>query len=92
MTSNLNKTKKGHRRQRKPDTNRQKRKRSLIKSSFEAKVNHTKTFIKNLSNVHLMDSEILVLGQNLKFAPTPDPPNTQDLIKDLEDLARRMRT
>ena len=83
---------KGHRRQRKTDINRLQRKRSLIKSSYEAKVDHAKTFIKNLSNVHLTDSEILVLSKNLKFAPTPDPPNTRDLIKDLDDLARRMRT
>ena len=65
MTSNLNK--KGHRRQRKPDTNGQKRKRSLVKSSYEAKINHTKTFIKNLSNVHLTDSEILFWAKILNL-------------------------
>ena len=33
-----------------------------------------------------------MLSKNLKFAPTPSPPTTRDLMNDFDDLARRMRT
>lgn len=66
------------------DEKRQKQKAQAIKRA--------KSYIRNISNVTLTDSEILVLSKNLKFAPTPDPPTTREIIKDFDDMAKRMRT
>ena len=55
-------------------------------------IERAKSYIRNIANVTLTTSEIMVLSKNLKFAPTPDPPTTRDIIKDFDDLARRMRT
>ena len=60
--------------------------------ALNEKINRAKTFIKNISDVSLTNNEILVLSKNLKFVPTPRPPTTRDIIKDFDDLARRMRT
>ena len=66
------------------DEKRQKQKAQAIKRA--------KSYIRNISNVTLTDSEILVLSKNLKFAPTPDQPTTREIIKDFDDMAKRMRT
>ena len=60
--------------------------------ALNGKINRAKTFIKDISDVSLTNNEILVLSKNLKFIPTPRPPTTRDIIKDFDDLARRMRT
>ena len=68
------------------------RKDSHITGGRTKKIEIARTYIKNLSKITLTDDEILVLSKNLKFAPTPAPPTTRDLMKDFDDLARRMRT
>lgn len=68
------------------------KKKNHIKQNQTEKISLAKTYIKNLSKLTLTDEEILVLSKNLKFVPTPDPPTTRELIKDFDDLARRMRT
>lgn len=67
-------------------------KKGCIRSVQTTRVDTAKTYIKNLSNVQLTDSEMLVLSKNLKFIPTPSPPRTREIMKDFDDLARRMRT
>ena len=83
--------------ERKTKTNRNRNKRRNHKKqsahiALNEKINRAKTFIKNISDVSLTNNEILVLSKNLKFVPTPRPPTTRDIIKDFDDLARRMRT
>lgn len=62
------------------------------KTYRKERIEIARTYIKNLSKYTLSDSEILVLSKNLKFVPTPAPPRTRELIKDFDDLARRMRS
>lgn len=68
------------------------RKKQDIHKNRTGKIDLAKTYIKNLSKVILTDNEILVLSKNLKFVPTPNPPTTRDLMRDFDDLAKRMRT
>ena len=49
-------------------------------------------YIKNLSKIALSDEEIQVLSKNSKCVPTPAPPTTREVMKDFNDLARRMQT
>ena len=70
---------------------RKKARRRKKKTNRMDKIEIARTYIKNLSNVTLSDLEVQILSKNLKFVPTPDPPKTRDLIKDFNDLARRMR-
>ena len=65
--------------------------KNMKKERLKRKFDTAKTYIKNLSNVQLTDSEILVLSKNLKFIPTPNPPRTREIMRDFDDLARRMR-
>lgn len=71
---------------------RKQNKKEQITQDLSSKINNAKSYIKNLSNITLTDDEIMVLSKNLKFAPTPSPPTTRGLIKDFDDLAKRMRT
>jgi hypothetical protein len=48
-------------------------------------------FIKNMSQHKLTNHEILVLGKGLKFIPTPKKPQINEIVKDWQDLSKRMR-
>lgn len=69
-----------------------KRKLNNISKCRENKVNRAKTYIRNLSKYNLSDQECLVLSKNLKFVPTPEPPTTGTIMKDINNFAQKMRT
>ena len=73
-------------------TKQNRKRKERRKTETAQTIERAKSYIRNLSNVTLTNSEILVLSKNLKFAPTPNPPTTREIIKDFDDLARRMRT
>ena len=68
-----------------------KQRKQRKKMQRKDKIKQARSYVKNLSKVTLSDAEILVLSKNLKFVPTPTPPRTRELIKDFDDLSRRMR-
>ena len=71
---------------------KKKQKKWSVHKVLNEQVNFAKTFIKNLSDVSLTNGEIFISSKILKFAPTPSPPTTRDILNDFDDLARRMRT
>lgn len=74
---------------------RRKKRRNSLKNRRQTKKRETnEKFLHNLSSHQLTDSQVSLLSRGLKFIPTPETNETkirQQLLRDFEQFARRMR-
>ena len=74
---------------------RSKKRRHSLKNRRQTKKRETnEKFLHNLSSHQLTDSQVSLLSRGLKFIPTPETNETkirQQLLRDFEQFARRMR-
>ena len=75
-------------------TMRKQRRKNTLSRRNKAQLEANKKRIKNLSNKQLTESQINLLAKGLKFIPTPGTKVNQirqQLLRDFEQFARRMR-
>ena len=64
---------------------------SNAQANIKAQANKCRRFIYNYTEQTLSDIEIIALSKGFKYIPTPKQPHRTQILKDFNDLARRMR-
>lgn len=75
----------------KKDRIKKQRVEKLRATKAQDKIQIAKQFVTNLSDYKMTNREIFALSRGLKFIPVPPKPKVKDLLKDFDELARKMR-